>query len=109
MKIANHRGEMPTKEQIVKLFEYKPIKIELISPWEDYEENIEFDHLQITFVDGQQLNLAGYCGMWELMHPEKLHEAAFNELVKDLKEWILYDYENDPEELELWTENSQGA
>lgn len=103
--IATHRGELPTEEQIEKLFEQKPTHIQIMDGWHDYEENITFNHLQITFVDGQQLNVSGYCGMWELMHPEKLNEANYNKLVRDLKDWILdeFTYNRDDNTLELWS------
>lgn len=99
--IATEAGALPTKADIEQLFSTKPLTIELMGDHDDYEENITFDHLNIKFLGGKELNLSGYCGMWELLHPEKLLPVVYDELVRDLKDWIMDEMEY-PDEVELW-------
>jgi hypothetical protein len=85
-KIA-YKGEIPTPGQLERLFQQTPTKIEMVGDWNYYEENIQFDHVRISWLN-DSIDVAGYWGLWEIMHPELLHHEAFAGLANNLHEWM---------------------
>lgn len=85
---ASINGEVPTKELIEQLFEKNPTEINMLSDWCSYEGNISFAHAQVKWEE-VTLDFSGYNALWELMHPEKLNKEAYEELVRNLKGWLL--------------------
>lgn len=64
MKIALN-GSIPTKEQLEALKGVVPTFFSLGAYWE-YEENMEWDDMRIVYPNGDVLQSASYCGLWEV-------------------------------------------
>lgn len=59
-------GLLPTKEQLEAFQKMVPVSFEL-EEWRDYEENLEWELMTITYATGDVITSKGYTGVWELV------------------------------------------
>ena len=82
MKISLN-GQMPTAEQLVALSDIVPTSFSL-GEWSEYEENIEWEDMQIVYPNGDVLRCASYTGLWELLTLENKWDKCSDEMKLDI-------------------------
>lgn len=78
MKISLN-DKMPTVEQLIALSTIVPTSFSL-GEWKYYEENIEWDDMEIIYPNGDVLRCADYTGLWELIALESMWDMMNDEL-----------------------------
>ncbi|MNK89450.1 hypothetical protein D3C87_1094610 [compost metagenome] len=110
MKLAVN-GKIPSKEELELLSHAVPASFNLGS-WSYYEENIEWEHMEITYPNGDVLRCASYTGLWELITLSDRWEMCSVELkmaiLSELFSHLLWFYDEEEsggiEEIELFVE-----
>ena len=113
MKISLN-DKMPTAEQLIALSTIVPTSFAL-GEWEYYEENIEWDDMEIIYPNGDVLRCADYTGLWELIALENKWDLMSDELklniLGDLYNHLGYYFSSQrtdiDEEPELFTERPE--
>lgn len=108
MEIALN-GELPTLEAIQRLhseFVKGDISVVLfeLGEWDEYEENIQWKRLAITFSTGEKLVTAGYTGLWEFLSFDKLMDFWKRNTILDYFVWM-EDHMSDDGSYELFEED----
>jgi hypothetical protein len=97
-------GKIPTREEYDQFKQLHlneiPTNFEIGGTW-DYEENMEWDDCTFTWSNGDTLNWAAYWGLWELRSFHRLKDEYQLEIIKDMFEYIDYEW-NDL--VERWEE-----
>lgn len=101
-------GKVPTQEELELLSHAVPASFSL-GEWQYYEENIEWDDMEIVYPNGDVLQCASYTGLWEMIALESKWDLMSVELkmdiIGDLFSHLLYFYkhqEEADEEIELF-------
>lgn len=76
-------GQIPTAEQLELLSHAIPASFSL-GEWKYYEENIEWDDMEIVYPNGDVLQCATYTGLWELIALESKWDLMSVELKMDI-------------------------
>lgn len=107
MQIALN-GKIPTQDELELLSHAVPAEFNL-GEWQYYEENIEWDDMEIVYPNGDVLQCATYTGLWELIALESKWDMMSTELkmdiIEDLFSHLLYFYKDKSEgaeEIELF-------
>ena len=81
--------------EALKLLTVKNVKsFALPHGWSEYEENVEFDKMEITLKDNSQILFAGYSGFWEILCYNDLKRKAQSSVLTDICDWAEWHFEN---------------
>jgi hypothetical protein len=84
-------AEKPISEILSLLSSQKIVSFDYKTGWGDYEGNMEFDELEITFEDGTVISeIEGYNNIFETLSYDKLSLAHKVQTSADFAGWYLY-------------------